>query len=72
MKAVLEFNLPEEVTEHLQALQGAKWEHVAWDMDNYLRDIVKYSEDSVLIEGAQKFRKKLGEIIDERGLMFNC
>ena len=34
MKAILEFNLPEDETEHRQALDGYKWELVVWNLQN--------------------------------------
>lgn len=44
MKAVLEFNLPEERMEHLRAVQaGAAWSTLA-DIDQHLRSIIKYGD----------------------------
>ena len=44
MKAILEFNLPEDQPEFNTALQGSDWKHVCWQMDQYLRKRVKYDE----------------------------
>ena len=44
MKAILEFNLPEDQPEFNTALQGSDWKHVCWQMDQYLRKTVKYDE----------------------------
>ena len=44
MKAILEFNLPENQPEFNTALQGSDWKHVCWQMDQYLRKRVKYDE----------------------------
>ena len=33
MKAILEFNLPEETTEHLLAIHGADFSYVCQDLD---------------------------------------
>lgn len=42
MIAILKFKLPEEEVEHRQALNGGKWEVVAWAVDRQLRDWLKY------------------------------
>ena len=44
MKAILEFNLPEDKVDFDLALQGGDWKHVCWEMDQYLRKRVKYDE----------------------------
>ena len=44
MKAVLEFNLPDERIEHLRAVQaGAAWSTLH-DLDQHLRSIIKYGD----------------------------
>ena len=45
MKAVLEFNLPEEQYEFNNAIKGGDWKHVCWEMDQLLRKHIKYDED---------------------------
>lgn len=44
MKAILEFNLPEENHEFLNATQGAKMRSVLWEMREYLRHRLKYDD----------------------------
>lgn len=44
MKAILEFNLPEERPEFDLAVNGNKWSFVAWKIDQELRSKIKYSE----------------------------
>lgn len=44
MKAILEFNLPEEQVEFDLAVNGNKWSYVAWKVDQELRSKIKYSE----------------------------
>ena len=44
MKAILEFNLPEDKVDFDLALQGSDWKHVCWQMDQYLRKHIKYDE----------------------------
>ena len=42
MKAILEFNLPEEMHEHRMALQAYDWMYVVSEMNEYLRSQIKY------------------------------
>ena len=42
MKAILEFNLPEEKSEHLAAVKGTQWYLAMYDLDNWLRDQIKH------------------------------
>ena len=44
MKAILEFNLPEDQPEFNNAIKGGDWKNVCWQMDQYLRKRVKYDE----------------------------
>ena len=44
MKAILEFNLPEDQYEFNTSIKGGDWKHVCWQMDQYLRQRVKYDE----------------------------
>ena len=44
MKAVLEFNLPEDDHEFANATQGSKMRSVLWDFDQWLRAKVKYED----------------------------
>jgi hypothetical protein len=60
MKAILEFNLPEDKVDFDLALQGSDWKHVCWEMDQYLRKELKYSDDKSFEE-----LKLLQEVRDE-------
>lgn len=71
MKAILEFSLPEEANEHMQAVNGASWEAAMFDLDQHLRGIVKYGDDDAAADIAQKIRDKLHEIMGESGLVFS-
>jgi hypothetical protein len=44
MKATLEFNLPEERTEHLQAVHAPNAWGLLHDLDAHLRNVVKHGE----------------------------
>ncbi len=45
MKAILEFNLPEDQPEFNAAIKGGDWKHICWEMDQLLRKHIKYDED---------------------------
>lgn len=44
MKAILDFNLPEDQSEFDDAIKGSDWKNLVWNMDQYLRKQVKYNE----------------------------
>lgn len=66
MKAILEFNLPEESVEHLLALRGDAYKYALDDMDNYLRARLKYEDlPGQVAETLQAARDKLNELIQD-------
>jgi len=44
MKATLEFNLPDDRSEHELAIAGPKLLSVLWELDQWLRARVKYED----------------------------
>lgn len=44
MKAILEFNLPDEQPEHYCAMKGADMLNVLWEIRSELRSMLKYGE----------------------------
>jgi hypothetical protein len=61
MKAILEFNLPEETYEHQTAINAHAYRSALGDMDQRLRDIVKYgTTEAQSVRGmAQMLRDEL-------------
>jgi hypothetical protein len=60
MKATLEFNLPEDNSEHLRAVNaGAAWSAL-YDIDTRLRSILKYGLDK-----DSSYEKELADIRSE-------
>jgi hypothetical protein len=45
MKAILEFELPDDKTEFDTASKAMDWAILAWDMEQYIRNRLKYEED---------------------------
>ena len=68
MKAILEFNLPEDKEEFDVAAKAMDWALVAWDIDDFIRNKIKYEQDrdSVL----QLVRDELNFRIEEKGLKY--
>ena len=71
MKAILEFNLPEDKEEFDAASKGMDWALTVWDMDNILRDKLKHGElFPHARETLEEVRKTLNEMIIDRGLVY--
>ena len=45
MKAILEFDLPEDYYKFRKAINGVKWSTAMWNTDSQLRTIIKHSDD---------------------------
>ena len=75
MKAILEFNLPEDQQDFDLAVNGAKAQVVLWDFDQWLRAQYKYMPDSEYSKDKydtfEKCRDYLREIMFENGLKFD-
>jgi hypothetical protein len=68
-KVILEFDGLEEQQEARTALDGWKWQHVVWEMDQYLRAEMKYSSLSDAEYSAmEKSREKLRELVSDNNL----
>ena len=68
MKAILEFNLPEDKEEFEVASKAMDWSILAWDIDQFIRNKVKYEQDR---EGVlQLVRNELNFQMEEKGLKF--
>lgn len=67
MKAVLEFNLPEDEQAHRRATQGARYHCVLYDFDQYLRVQHKYQKQEL----AGQYREYLGKLMSEASLSLN-
>lgn len=50
MKAILEFNLPEEQSEHSLAINGCKYYSCLFKLEQMMRSIVKYGHEYKDIE----------------------
>ena len=72
MKAILEFNLPDDDHEFKMATTGANMHSVLWEMDQWLRAQYKYMSDTEHSEDKynayKSAREKLKEIMIENNV----
>jgi len=70
-KVTIEFDTVEDKDEMEMCLNGMKWYSLAWEIDQYLRGRLKYSELSEEVyKELSETREKLHEIMREEGLKF--
>jgi len=68
MKAILEFNLPEEEEQFNAANKGMDWALLVWHIDQFIRNKIKYDQDRE--EVLQLVRNELNFQMEEKGLTF--
>jgi len=71
MKAILEFELPEDKENFDAASRGMDWALVVWDMDQIMHKKVKYEEltdDSRLM--IEDLRLTMSDMLINRGLLY--
>jgi len=74
MKAILEFNLPEDQLEFDLVSKASKWYNLAWELDQHLRSQTKYAPDTMPDEyykALKDTRDKLYALLLEDGLSFD-
>jgi hypothetical protein len=74
MKAILEFNLPEEDKEYELVNNASKMYSVLWDMDQWLRSNTKYAPDTTsqdTYDAYKKCRDQLRELMYEENVSFD-
>ena len=73
-KATLEYNLPEEQDEFELAANAGKYYSVLWDIDQYMRNKVKYASDDtpeLYREAIQMVRDELWKLLNENNIDLN-
>jgi vacuolar-type H+-ATPase catalytic subunit A/Vma1 len=74
MKAILEFNLPDDQVEFDLANNGRKFWSVLWELDQDLRAKTKYAPDDLpqdKYDAYQEVRDKLYELMSEDNISFD-
>jgi len=74
MKAILEFELPEDKEEFDAASKGMDWAILAWDIDQYIRNRLKYQTEKLDTSSAKEelelLRESLNEMLIVSGLQY--
>ena len=70
LKAILEFNLPEDEEQFIVASKSMDWALLAWDLDQMLRKLVKYHPEEYDHKALDHIREEIHNIMEERGLQF--
>jgi len=68
MKAILEFNLPEDKEEYDTASKGMDWALLVWHIDQFIQNKIKYEQDRDGI--LQLVRNELNFQMEEKGLQY--
>ena len=74
MEAILKFDLPEDKTEFEAATKSMDWAIVAWDIDQYIRNRLKYQTEKLDTSSAKEelelLRNELHSMMEDSGLQF--
>ena len=68
MKAILEFNLPEDEEQFNTASKGMDWALLVWHIDQFIQNKIKYEQDRDGI--LQLVRNELNFQMEEKGLQY--
>ena len=75
MKAILEFDLPEDKEDFEVASKAMDWSILAWDIDQYIRNRLKYQTEKLDTSSAgeelELLRNELHELMEDNGLRFS-
>ncbi len=74
MKAILEFNLPEDDHEFKMATTGASMHSVLWEMEKWLRSNTKHGPDSIPkdeYKAYERCRETLRELMNDKNISFD-
>ena len=73
MKAILEFNLPDDQDQFELATKGSNMYSVLWELDQSLRAKTKYAPDDLpedKYDAYQEIREELRELMSNSGISF--
>ena len=75
MEAILKFDLPDDKTEFESATKAMDWAILAWDIDQYIRNRLKYQSEKLDTSSAKEelelLRNELHELMENNGLRFS-
>jgi len=74
MEAILKFNLPEDKEEFETASKAMDWAILVWDIDQSIRNRLKYQTEKLDTSSAKEelelLRNELHELMEDNGLQF--
>ena len=74
MEAILKFTLPDDKAEFDTATKAMDWAILAWDLDQYIRNRLKYQSEKLDTSSAKEelelLRNELRDLMEESGLQF--
>jgi len=71
MKAILEFNLPDDNVDYKLATNASKYHNFIWEMEQYLRTKTKYAPDDLpqdKYDAYDEVREKFYELVNEMSI----
>lgn len=74
MKAILEFNLPDDQEDFKLATNALSWYSVCWELDQDLRAKTKYASDDLpqdKYDAYEEIRDTLRELMSSRDVSFD-
>jgi hypothetical protein len=74
MKAILEFNLPDDQDQFELATKGSNMYSVLWELDQSLRSKTKYAPDDLpkdKYDAYQEIREELRELMSNSNISFD-
>ena len=70
MKAILEFELPEDKEQFDVAAKAMDWALLVWDLDQSIRSLLKYHPEEYDHKALDHIRDEIHDMMEERGLQF--
>ena len=74
MEAILKFALPDDKTEFEAATKSMDWAILAWDIEQYIRNRLKYQSEKLDTSSAKEelelLRNELHSLMEDSGLQF--
>ena len=74
MEAILKFDLPDDKTEFEAATKSMDWAILAWDIEQYIRNRLKYQTEKLDTSSAKEelelLRHELHSLMEDSGLQF--
>ena len=72
MKAVLEFNLPDDKEQFDVAAKAMDWSLLVWDIDQSIRTLMKYHPEEYKTgeQALEHIRDDIRDLMEEKGLQY--